>query len=121
MVTCLTKEYNQPLVYRFWVSNQDKDYDLRLLFKNFIANISKELFGDLRRRTKDEIIQYISGIKKTVIIDGLDHVENYRPEELEYFASFIDTLKRNHESYCLVASLKERHSLEETTISKLEF
>lgn len=106
LVTCLTKEYNQPLVYRFWVSNQDKDYDLRLLFKNFIANISKELFGDLRRRTKDEIIQYISGIKKTVIIDGLDHVENYRPEELEYFVSFIDTLKETTKVIVLSRPLK---------------
>ena len=62
--------------------------------------------GDLRRRTKDEIIQYISGIKKTVIIDGLDHVENYRPEELEYFVSFIDTLKETTKVIVLSRPLK---------------
>ncbi len=93
LVTCLAKEYDNHLIYRFWISNQDKDYDSRLLFKNFIVNISKDLFQDYCHRTEDEIIHHLWDTKKIVIIDGLDHVENYKLTELEYFISFIDRLK----------------------------
>lgn len=93
LVTCLSEEYKGGLIYRFWISNQDKNYDSRLLFRNFIANTSKELFHDYRYRSEDEIIEYLSNKKKVVIIDGLDHVENYKSSELELFISFIDKLK----------------------------
>lgn len=106
LVTCLSKKYNNYLIYRFWISNQDKDYDSRLLFKNFIVNISKDLFQDYCHRTENEIIQYLGDIKKTVIIDGLDHVENYRPTELEYFISFIDRLKEKTKVIVLSRPLK---------------
>lgn len=93
LVTCLSEEYDNSLIYRFWISNQDKNYDSRLLFRNFIANISKELFHDYRYRSENEIIEYLSNKNKIVIIDGLDHVENYKPLELKFFISFIDKLK----------------------------
>ncbi len=108
LVTCLSEEYDSILIYRFWVSNQDKDYDSRLLFKNFIANISKELFHDYRYRSENEIIEHLSHKKKTVIIDGLDHVENYKPLELELFISFIDRLKGKTKVIVLSRPLKRR-------------
>ncbi len=106
LVTCLSEEYENSLIYRFWVSNQDKDYDSRLLFRNFIANISKELFHDYRYRSEDEIIEHLHHKKKTVIIDGLDHVENYKPLELEIFISFIDKLKGKTKVIVLSRPLK---------------
>ncbi|WP_157279251.1 hypothetical protein [Proteiniphilum acetatigenes] len=113
LTTCLAEEYENNLMYRFWVSNQDKDYDSRLLFRNFISNISKELFSDYRYRSEDEIIEYLSSKKNPVIIDGLDHVENYKPSELEQFISFIDKLKgKTVERYFnLHDALKEFHNL----------
>jgi len=115
LVNCLSEEYEDSLVYRFWVSNQDKDYDSRLLFCNFITNISKELFNDYRYRSEDEIIEYLSHKKKTVIIDGLDHVENYKTLELDLFISFIDKLKGKTKVISSITSTKKRNHLEKTT------
>ena len=106
LVTCLAEEYKNSLVYRFWVSNQDKDYKARLIYQNFLSNISKELFQDYRYRTEDEIISYISENKKTVIIDGLDHVENYQNNELASFIKFINKLKDKCKTIVLSRPLK---------------
>lgn len=106
LVTCLAKEYKNSLVYRFWVSNQDKDYKSRLIYQNFLSNISKELFHDYRYRDEDEIIEYLDRIQKTVIIDGLDHVENYQKDELVSFVKFIDKLKNKCKTIVLSRPLK---------------
>ena len=97
LVTCLAKEFKNCLVYRFWVSNQDRDYNARLLFQNFLSNITKELFQDYRYRTEDEILEYLTKNKKMVIIDGLDHVENHQKSELRAFINFINKLMENSE------------------------
>lgn len=93
LVTCLANEFDNSLIYRFWISNQDKDYSNRLMYENFLTNISKELFRDFKNRTEDEIIEYLYTSKKTVIIDGLDHVENYQENQLSLYIGFIDKLK----------------------------
>lgn len=108
LVTCLAKEYEKCLVYRFWVSNQDKDYEARLIFQNFISNISKELFQDYRYRPEEEIIEYLSKNKKMVIIDGLDHVENYQKNELESFINFLNKLKNKCKTIVLSRPLKRK-------------
>lgn len=106
LVTCLAKVYKNSLVYRFWVSNQDKDYKARLIYQNFLANISKELFQDYRYRTEDEIIDYLNKNRKAVIIDGLDHVENYQNDELASFIKFINKLKDKCKTIVLSRPLK---------------
>jgi hypothetical protein len=93
LVTCLAKEFENCLVYRFWVSNQDRDLNARLFFQNFLTNISKELFHDYRYRTEDEIIEFLYKNNKTIIIDGLDHVENHQKSDLSSFINFINKLK----------------------------
>ncbi len=107
-VNCLTKKQTHPLVYRFWISNQDKDYNDRLIFKNFISNVSKELFQDFKPRTEKEIIKKIVDDNRFVIIDGLDHVENYKVEELEKFISFINILKNKSKIIVLSRPLKKQ-------------
>jgi hypothetical protein len=106
LVTCLAKEYKDSLVYRFWVSNQDKDNKARLIYQNFLSNISKKLFQDYRYRTEDEIIDYLSKNRKAVIIDGLDHVENYQNDELVSFVKFINKLKDKCKTIVLSRPLK---------------
>jgi len=108
LVTCLAKEYKNSLVYRFWISNQDKDYKARLIYQNFLSNISKELFHDYRYRTEDEIIDYICKNREAVIIDGLDHVENYQKEELASFIEFINKLKDKCKTIVLSRPLKRK-------------
>ncbi|MBE5321121.1 hypothetical protein IM793_18300 [Pedobacter sp. MR2016-19] len=90
LVANLEKRLDPVLVYRFWISNQDKDYRERLRFANFLSDVSKKLFDDILRRSGDEVIAGLIKKGKTLIIDGLDHVENYEPEDLEDFISFIE-------------------------------
>jgi len=106
LVTCLEKEFGDCLVYRFWVSNQDKDYEVRLIFQNFLSNISKELFHDYRYRTEDEIIEYLNIKKITIIIDGLDHVENYQNNELKSYINFINKISAKSKVIVLSRPLK---------------
>jgi len=106
LVTCLAKEYENCLIYRFWISDQDKDRKSRLIYQNFLSNISKELFKDYRYRTEDEVINYLSKNRDTVIIDGLDHVENYQNDELASFIKFINKLKHKCKTIVLSRPLK---------------
>ncbi|MDO5638171.1 MAG: hypothetical protein Q4G18_13130, partial [Myroides sp.] len=89
-VNTLTKEYSNPIVYRFWIGNQDKDYQDRLRFGNFIRDLNSKLFYDQKERTEKEILSKLKSDRKTLIIDGLDHVENYNNSELQSFIVFIE-------------------------------
>lgn len=93
LVVNLEKQYSNNIVYRFWISNQDNDYNERLQYNNFMFDFSKKLFDNLKPHTEEEIIGKIKELEKTVIIDGLDHVENYNSKDLEAFIAFIDNLK----------------------------
>ncbi len=106
LVNCLSDEYKNNIVYRFWVSNQDKNYKERLVYANFISNISKELFKDFIFRSEEDIIQKISDEGKIVIIDGFDHIENYNNEELKYYIDFIEKLKNKCKTIVLTRPLK---------------
>jgi len=100
-VNSLTKEFDNSILYRFWISNQDKDYEQRLKYKNFTFEISKKLFNDQKFRSINEIFKELKNEQKTVIIDGLDHVENYNNQEFEDYENFINQLK----DYCKVIVL----------------
>jgi len=93
LVNILLNKYPNKLIYRFWISNQDKDQKERLIYNRFLLNLSKELFNDPKFRSEEEIIQRIVDTNKTVIIDGLDHVENYNEEEIEAFVTFVEILR----------------------------
>lgn len=108
LVTCLAKEFENCLVYRFWVSNQDRDLNARLFFQNFLTNISKELFQDYRYRTEDEIIEFLHKNKKMIIMDGLDHVENHQKSDLDSFINFINKLKNKCKTIVLSRPLQSK-------------
>lgn len=93
LVVSLEKQYRNNIVYRFWVSSQDSDYNERLQYNNFIQDFSKKMFRNLKPYTEAQIIAELAEREKIVIIDGLDHVENYNPNDLEAYISFIDMLK----------------------------
>lgn len=110
LVESLALEYKTHLLYRFWISNQDRDYLSRLVYSNFLFNISKELFNDFIYRGEDEIIDKLSKTKEIVIIDGFDHVENYKPKELPLYITFIDKLKTRCKTIVLSRPLKSEIS-----------
>lgn len=95
LVVNLENQYPNNIVYRFWISNQDNDYNKRLQYNNFMLDFSKKLFDNLKTHTEEEIINKVKTLEKTVIIDGLDHVENYNSKDLEAYIEFINNLKES--------------------------
>lgn len=93
LVEFLQGKFPNNLLYRFWLHEQDNNKEDRLKFQRFLFDLSKKLFQDNRYRDENEIIEQIKRIKKTVIIDGLDHVKNYNLSEFKQFVTFIDRLK----------------------------
>lgn len=91
-VSYLQKQSANSITYRFWISNQDREYQDRLKYRNFINDLCKQVFYDLKQHSKEELIAKLASDGRTVIIDGLDHVENYNQADLEKFISFIETL-----------------------------
>lgn len=67
LVVNLENQYANNLVYRFWISNQDNDYNERLQYKNFMLDFSKKLFDNLKPHTEEEIISKIKDLEKTII------------------------------------------------------
>ena len=106
LVNGLIKEYKGSIHYRFWISGQDKDYDQRLKYSNFIFDFSKKLFNDQVSRKADAIMKKLWELKKVVIIDGLDHVENYNPTELKKYIDFIEKLQTKCKTIVLTRPLK---------------
>lgn len=66
------------ILERLWVFDIDKNKIERLKFDNFIADISKQLFNTPQIKTVDDIIVDLNARNCTLIIDWLDHVENYK-------------------------------------------
>jgi hypothetical protein len=86
----LQEKLGRTLIYRFWVSNQDAQYDERLKYGNFLTDLSKQLFNDYKDHSDKEIFDALKTSGRTLLIDGLDHVENYNPGELQHFIDFLD-------------------------------
>ncbi|WP_461791399.1 hypothetical protein [Pedobacter sp.] len=108
LVNLLTKTTANFILYRFWISNQDPHKQDRLIFENFIVDLSKRLFTDFVNRSEDDIISEISNRNATFILDGLDHVENYNNTDLERFVRFIDRIKERTRAIILSRPLRQR-------------
>lgn len=115
-VNTITDQYPNNILYRFWTSSQDKDYDKRLKYENFLSELSKNIFGDYRERDEKVILNHLITNNKTIIIDGLDHVENYNRSDLEKFITFIDKLHKGTKTIVLSRPLQRVLSWEKYTI-----
>ncbi|MNJ92216.1 hypothetical protein D3C87_98820 [compost metagenome] len=104
----LKQEYRNALIYRFWINNQDKNREKRLEYNWFLFDVSKELFGDQKRYTESQIITKLKKSKKTIIIDGLDHVENYNLLDLQRYISFITKISKNNKTIILSRPLVKK-------------
>lgn len=101
LVSYIQQQFKSNVLYRFWVSNQDRQYEQRLRYTEFKAELSKKLFFDLIERSEEQLFEKFSIEGITLIIDGLDHVENYRNVDLQNFIDFIDRAK----AFCKVIVL----------------
>lgn len=101
LVSYLQQQFKESVLYRFWISNQDRQYEQRLKYTEFKSDLSKKLFYDQKERSESELLEKLAKDQATVIIDGLDHVENYRNSDLQNFIDFIDRAA----NYCKVIVL----------------
>lgn len=84
LVSEFEDKYENPLIYRFHIGNDDLYKDNRVVFYNFLQNLSCELFKNSSLHSQEEIIQKLEESDRILLIDGLDHVENYRKDQLEF-------------------------------------
>ena len=89
----LVKKYDDAIIYRFWTGAQDEMLTKRLQYQSFIDDIALAVFKSHKIYKKEELIEEIISQDKIIIIDGLDHVENYNTKEIHLFVEFIDLLK----------------------------
>ncbi|MBY8910161.1 hypothetical protein K6L05_10180 [Salinicoccus roseus] len=97
---------DHKVLYRFWISNQDINYKERLEYNNFIANLIKDIFKNYEKKNEAEIIDELIERSLTLVIDGLDHVENYNPKELDLFIAFINKVAERSKVVVLSRPLK---------------
>ncbi len=110
LVSHLQKQFKENVLYRFWISNQDRQYEDRLKYTSFKLDLIKKIFYDQKERSEEDIFKKLADNKSTLIIDGLDHVENYHNADLESFINFIDKAKTFCKVIVLSRPLKKRLS-----------
>lgn len=87
--------YPNSIVYRFWIGSQDENWNHRLFFSEFLKDIALEIFKSPKKFTKEQLIEAINNSNRIIIIDGLDHIENYNNRELEEYFEFISSLNKS--------------------------
>lgn len=88
----LQETYPKAVIYRFWIGSQDKHQQTRLIFNNFLTDIAMEAFKSPKRFEIEDLVSAIEAMPNPIVFDGLDHIENYNPNELELFINFFDML-----------------------------
>lgn len=88
----ISEKYPEAIVYRFWTGSQDSYINRRIQFDSFLSEMGIKVYQTTKRVDEDELISFIRNEDKIIIIDGLDHVENYNPSQLEKFISFINKM-----------------------------
>lgn len=61
-------------------------------YRTFIEELGIKVYGTPKKVYEDELINTMKEADKLLFIDGLDHVENYMPLELDKFIAFIEKL-----------------------------
>lgn len=116
LVKALAEEYANNILYRFWTSSQDKDKKERLIFYKFLFDFAKKIFSDQKIHSEDEIVEKLANEGRVVIIDGLDHIENYEKDELKSYISFIEKLKEKCRVIVLSRPLETKLNWEKQTL-----
>ena len=89
----LIDKYNEAIVYRFWISSQDRYLRDRLAFDRFLDDIGVAVFKSSKKFEIDDLIAEINNNCLMIILDGLDHVENYNKIDLQKFIDFVNMIE----------------------------
>lgn len=89
----ICEKYPDAIVYRFWTGSQDPNINKRIRFEDFILEFGVKVFRSAKKVYIEELVDTIQKQNRLIVIDGLDHVENYNPQQLQSFINFIDRLK----------------------------
>lgn len=108
-----SKDLKNVVIYRFWINSQDDCQNERLQYDNFIRDLGYRIFNDARNFTETQLIRAIENKKIVLIIDGLDHVENYNKTQLDYYFNFIDQLS---EIKTIILTRPLQHSIGDNVI-----
>lgn len=84
---------DKQLIYRFWIDSQDIEKNARLQYSNFLKDLCYRVFNKAGKYSEELLIAEIKKQELTIIIDGLDHVENYNCREIEQYFNFIEKLE----------------------------
>lgn len=87
----LRENFNPDALYRFWTSSNDSYKKRRLDFNEFIKDLNREIFNSHGKFTCEELVNEINEKELTIIIDGLDHIENNNFEEFDRYINFIES------------------------------
>lgn len=88
----ICEKHPEAIVYRFWTGSQDPNKNKRIRFETFISELGIKIYKSSKKVIVDELVSAIQNEDSLIVIDGLDHVENYNPQQLELFIQFIDKL-----------------------------
>jgi hypothetical protein len=89
----LENQLENMMLYRFWISSQDDMKKNRLNYDTFLLELRYRLYSNFRVCTEADIADELRSRNITLVIDGLDHVENYNSCELDKFFSFFEMLE----------------------------
>ena len=104
----ICEKHPDAIVYRFWTGSQDPNINRRIQFEVFISELGIKVFRSAKKVLIEELIDAIRREDKLVVFDGLDHVENYNPQQLELFLDFINKLRTTR---TVVLSRPLRHEI----------
>lgn len=104
------------IIERLWISEDDVDKKERIKYSNFISDLSKRIFLKSAISSEEDIISELKNRNQVLVIDGLDHVENYNSDDLEKYFEFISKF---NDSKLIVLTRPLQHDIEYNVI-KLE-
>lgn len=86
-------KHNNAIIYRFWIGPQDEQLITRLQYDSFLSQLGIKIFKSPRSFTEESLIEQIVSDDLLLIVDGLDHVENYNPKDMQNYLSFLSKSK----------------------------
>lgn len=90
----LIHKFSNSIIYRFWINSQDPQKQDRLNYKTFLKDLAIAVFESSKSFTEEELIEEIIKQDKIIIIDGLDHIENYNCRELQKYFDFFEKISQ---------------------------
>lgn len=90
----LIHKFSNSIIYRFWINSQDSQKQDRLNYKTFLKDLAIAVFDSSKSFSEEELIEEIIKQDKIIIIDGLDHIENYNCRELQKYFDFFEKINQ---------------------------